>query len=75
MQKVARINEETYRFVTLISDKVIIENKKKMSSEREQNGPTQVHPQINYNDLPTHIQMNGINGIGMMGKSFGKCSL
>ena len=42
-----------------------------MSSDREQNGPTQVHPQINYNELPTHIQMNGINGIGMMGKSFG----
>lgn len=42
-----------------------------MSSDREQNGPTQVHPQINYSDLPTHIQMNGINGIGMMGKSFG----
>lgn len=42
-----------------------------MSSEREQNGPTQVHPQINYNDLSSHIQMNGsVNGI--MGKSFGE---
>jgi hypothetical protein len=43
-----------------------------MSTDREQNGPTQVHPQINYNELPSHIGLNGINGIGMMGKSFGK---
>ncbi|XP_070494487.1 protein argonaute-2 [Chironomus tepperi] len=41
-----------------------------MSSERDQNGPTQVHPQINYNELPSHIQMNGMNGIGMMGKNY-----
>lgn len=49
-----------------------------MSSDREQNGPTQVHPALNYNDMNTHIQLNGLNGInvngmnGIMGKSFGK---
>ena len=44
-----------------------------MSSDREQNGPTQVHPSLNYNDMNTHIQLNGVNGMnGIMGKSFGK---
>ena len=33
-----------------------------MSAEREQNGPTQVHPALNYNEL-THIQLNGMNGL------------
>lgn len=45
-----------------------------MSAEREQNGPTQVHPALNYNELTSHIQlngMNGLNGIGMMNKPFG----
>lgn len=32
-----------------------------MASERENNGPTQVHPLLNYNDLTQHI--NGMNGI------------
>lgn len=44
-----------------------------MSSDREQNGPTQVHPALNYNDLTSHMQLNGlngINGIGMMNKPF-----
>jgi hypothetical protein len=46
-----------------------------MASEREQNGPTQVHPALNYNDLTAHMQlngMNGLNGIGIMNKSFGE---
>lgn len=45
-----------------------------MSSDREQNGPTQVHPALNYNDL-THMQLNGlngINGIGIISKPFGE---
>jgi hypothetical protein len=49
-----------------------------MSSDREPNGPTQIHTQLNYNDLSTHIQlngMNGLNGVGMMGKSFGKMKM
>lgn len=45
-----------------------------MSLDREQNGPTQVHPLLNYNEMNTHIQLtNGMNGI--MGKSFGKLYL
>lgn len=46
-----------------------------MSSEREQNGPTQVHPALNYNDLAAHMQLNGLNGlngIGMISKPFGE---
>lgn len=46
-----------------------------MSSEREQNGPTQVHPALNYNELTAHMQlngMNGLNGIVTMNKSFGE---
>lgn len=54
-----------------------------MSSDRDQNGPTQVHPALNFNDLTSHIQlsglnglnglngMNGLNGIGMIPKPFG----
>lgn len=46
----------------------------KMSSDREQNGPTQVHSSLNFNEMNTHIQLNGINGSvnGIMGKSYGK---
>jgi hypothetical protein len=49
-------------------------NFRKMSSDREQNGPTQVHPSLNFNDMNTHIQMNmnGINGMNGMSKSFGE---
>jgi hypothetical protein len=33
-------------------------------AEREINGPTQVHPALNYNDLTQHIHgLNGLNGI------------
>lgn len=47
-----------------------------MSSDREQNGPTQIHPALNYTEINTHIQMNGINGMnGIMGKSFGEFRL
>lgn len=45
-----------------------------MSVEREQNGPTQVHPALNYNELTQHLQLNGLNGlngIGMINKPFG----
>lgn len=46
------------------------------STDREQNGPTQIHPSLNYNDMNTHIQLNGINGMnGIMGKSFGEFRL
>jgi hypothetical protein len=44
-----------------------------MSAEREQNGPTQVHPALTYTDLSAHMQlngMNGLNGIGMSNKPF-----
>jgi hypothetical protein len=36
-----------------------------MSSERENaNGPTQVHPALNFNnDLTQHIHLNGLNGM------------
>lgn len=46
-----------------------------MASEREQNGPTQVHPALNYNELTSHMQLNGLNGlngIGVMNKSYGE---
>lgn len=47
-----------------------------MSSDREQNGPTQIHPSLTFNDMNTHIQLNGINGMnGIMGKSFGELRL
>lgn len=42
-------------------------------TDREQNGPTQVHPALNYNDLTAHLQlngMNGLNGIGLHSKPF-----
>lgn len=42
-------------------------------TDREQNGPTQVHPALNYNDLTAHMQlngMNGLNGIGLHAKPF-----
>lgn len=45
-----------------------------MSAEREQNGPTQVHPALNYTELTQHMQLNGLNGlngIGMNSKPFG----
>ena len=48
-----------------------------MSSDREQSGPTQVHPALNYNEL-THLQINGfnglnaMNGLGMINKPFGE---
>lgn len=44
-----------------------------MSAERDQNGPTQVHPALNYTDLSAHMQLNGLNGlngIGMNNKPF-----
>jgi hypothetical protein len=48
----------------------------KMSSDREQNGPTQIHPSLNYNEMNTHIQLNGMNGMnGITGKSFGEFRL
>lgn len=50
-------------------------NLPEMSAEREQNGPTQVHQALNYNDLTSHNLLNGINGlngIGMMNKPFGE---
>lgn len=36
-----------------------------MSTDRDQNGPTQVHPALNnvYNDLTSHMQLNGLNGL------------
>lgn len=50
-----------------------------MSSENGQNGPTTVHPAINYNDLAAHMQingmqnglngLNGMNGLGMLGNN------
>lgn len=44
-----------------------------MSADREQNGPTQVHPPLQYTDLASHIGIGAqINGTGMMGKSFGE---
>lgn len=44
-----------------------------MSADRDQNGPTQVHPPLQYTDLASHIGIVAqINGTGMMGKSFGK---
>lgn len=44
-----------------------------MSADRDQNGPTQVHPPLQYTDLASHIVIGAqINGTGMMGKSFGK---
>ena len=44
-----------------------------MSADREHNGPTQVHPPLQYTDLASHIGIGAqINGTGMMGKSFGK---
>lgn len=44
-----------------------------MNADREKNGPTQVHPPPLYNDLTSHIQLNGIGGV-MLGKpSFGEC--
>jgi hypothetical protein len=44
-----------------------------MSTDRDQNGPTQVHPALNYTDLSAHMQlngMNGLNGIGLSSKPF-----
>ena len=49
-----------------------------MSLERENaNGPTQVHPALNYNDLTQHLHglngiNNGINGIIGNSKPFGE---
>lgn len=36
-----------------------------MSTDRDQNGPTQVHPALNnvYSDLTSHMQLNGLNGL------------
>lgn len=45
-----------------------------MSSERDQNGPTQVQTAL-YNELTSHMQLNGLNGmngIGMISKPFGE---
>ena len=42
-----------------------------LMDEREQNGPTQVHPALNYNELTAHMQLNGMNGLnGGMVKPF-----
>jgi hypothetical protein len=46
-------------------------------AEREiNNGPTQVHPALNYNDLTQHIHglngINGLNGIITNPKPFGE---
>lgn len=64
-QKVPKkLKKRQFILITLFSE---------MSSDREQNGPTQVHPALNYNDLTSHMQLNGlngINGIGMMSKPF-----
>ena len=60
----------------LITERKLIDDLKKkqtMSSDRDQNGPTQVLPPLQYTDLTSHIGIGAqINGTGMMGKSFGK---
>lgn len=46
-----------------------------MSLNRDDNGPTQVHPPLTFNDLTSHMQQ--LNGIGIVNSknSYGEFSL